>query len=428
MTLPRLPDEPRRESLAMRRVVDVLRLVWLLLLILPAASVTSATEPWDIDSRTLFALSCWLVVGARLVLPARWFFPASLPVLLLGVVCMGADFLRHVNLLDLALQWHTFSLAEVAATMGPYAVPIGVAAIALLPMCWICARAPETRRYVRWILAGFVAITAVLALVLPRVAWVRAWPLDAALVTLSAVTDSRSLLATPQPALSSVDPRDPRASWHARPTSTAARQTVVFIVGESVRADYLPECHGPERVRSAGEDALVACDVTSGSDATHTSVPLLVSREMPGHSLRVSTDATFQHALSEAGFETHWIGDQGNSLAWPDARFQAYPDAGHSDVVALMQPLAAALSRPAPRKAIVLHAYNAHDPYCYRFDPASAPYLVDCVRLNTAPDASLAAPRRLSHLLDAEVPVRDRVVQQALGSTVKWSVLEAEAR
>ena len=31
-------------------------------------------------------------------------------------------------------------------------------------------------------------------------------------------------------------------------------------------------------------------------------------------------------------------------------------------------------------------------------------------------------------LLDAEVPGRDRVVQRALGSTVKWSVLEAEAR
>lgn len=542
MNMPRLPDRPRRDSRALRRIVDVLRLAWLLLLILPAASSTSATEPWDIDSRTLFALSCWLVVGTRLVLPARWFFPLSLPVLLLGVVCMGADFLRHVNLLDLALQWQTFSRAEVAATMRPYAVPIGVAALVLLAACWLCARVPEERRFARWLPAGVAAITAVLALVVPRVAWVRAWPLDAALVAASAASGSQSLLATLRPALSSVDPRDPGATWHARLTSTAARQTVVFIIGESVRADYLRECQGPQGVRSAGADALVACDVTAGSDATHTSVPLLVSREMPGHPLRVSTDATFQHALSEAGFETHWIGDQGNSLAWPDAQFQAYPDVVHSDIEALMPPLADALARPAPRKAIVLHAYNAHDPYCHRFDPAHAPYPVDCQRLNTAPEPSLAAPLRLSYadaidasmafvgavidtlrrepgeaflvftpdhaenldddpralfghalrrptrwdtrvpaifwandawraahaaqwarlqaqvarplmhadmvptflaaagvayddprtgvvdLLDAPVPARDRVIQQALGSTVKWSVLEAEAR
>lgn len=397
MSLAAAPDPSARDRPAARRAVDVLRLAWLLLLILPAASSTSATEPWDIDSRTLFALSCWLVVGARLVLPARWFFPLSMPVLLLGLVCMGADFLRHVNLLDLALQWQTFSRAEIAATMGPYALPIVGTALVLLAACLACARMPEERRFARGLLAGFAAITAILALVLPRVAWVRAWPLDAALVAVSTATGSPSLLAALQPALSSVDPRDPQARWHGRLTSTAARQTVVFIIGESVRADYLPECHGPERVRSAAADALVACDVSSGSDATHTSVPLLVSRELPGHSLRVSTDATFEHALSEAGFETHWIGDQGNSLAWPDAQFQAYVDAGSSDAVALMPPLAAALARPAPRKAIVLHAYNAHDPYCHRFDPASAPYPVDCARLNTAPDPSLAAPLRLSY-------------------------------
>jgi len=52
-------------------------------------------------------------------------------------------------------------------------------------------------------------------------------------------------------------------------------------------------------------------------------VPLLISRDMPGQPFRVSTDATFVHALQEAGFETHWLGDQGGSLAWPDAQFQA---------------------------------------------------------------------------------------------------------
>ena len=148
------PPPPRPDRLA-----DVLRLVWMLLLILPAATSTSATEPWDIDSRVLFALSCWLVVAARLVLPTRWFFPLSLPVQLVGLVCMGGDFLRHVNLLDLALQWHTFSHAEVAASIGPYAGAIAGAALVLLPWCWVCARAPEARPYARLVLAGVLVVT-----------------------------------------------------------------------------------------------------------------------------------------------------------------------------------------------------------------------------------------------------------------------------
>jgi glucan phosphoethanolaminetransferase (alkaline phosphatase superfamily) len=48
------------------------------------------------------------------------------------------------------------------------------------------------------------------------------------------------------------------------------------------------------------------------------------------------------------------------------------------DSALLLPRLAAALERPAALKAIVLHANNAHDPYCDRFDAASAPYAVDC--------------------------------------------------
>jgi glucan phosphoethanolaminetransferase (alkaline phosphatase superfamily) len=202
-----------------------------------------------------------------------------------------------------------------------------------------------------------------------------------------------------------VDPRDPKATWHGRATSKAQRQTFVFVVGESVRADYLRECRGPERVRALSAGALVACDVTSGSDATHTSVPLLVSREMPGQPHRVSRDATFERAFQEAGFETHWIGDQANTLAWPDAQFQAYPNYIVSDEAALGPPLAQVLARPARRKAIVLHAYNAHDPYCSRYDLASAPYTADCRKLQSTL-VSYPKDMRLAYANAVDVSVR----------------------
>jgi glucan phosphoethanolaminetransferase (alkaline phosphatase superfamily) len=160
--------------------------------------------------------------------------------------------------------------------------------------------------------------------------------------------------------------------------------------------------------------AVVACDVTSGSDATHTSVPLLISREMPGHQVRVSTDATVVHALQEAGFETHWIGDQGDSLGWPDAQFQSYPLFTDSDEAVLLPPLARTLARPAPRKAIVLHAYNAHYGYCERFDHAKAPYPVDCDRMSIAPDVADAQVLRLSHAdaVDASIGFVGSVIDQ----------------
>jgi len=99
---------------------------------------------------------------------------------------------------------------------------------------------------------------------------------------------------------------------------------------------------------------------------------------MPGGPNRISRDATFVRAFAEAGFETHWISMQPINIAWPDARFLDFPSIVGTDEAALGPSLAAALARTAPRKSIVLHAVNAHEPYCKRYDPARAPYPADC--------------------------------------------------
>lgn len=406
-------DRPVRSAFR-QRAVDVLDLLWMILLILPAASSTSSSQPWDVDANLLFALSCALVVAARIALPARWFFPLSLPVALAALVCMGADFMRHADLLDLGLQWRTFSRAEVRTAIGPYAPAIGLAAAVLALWCWACARRTEQRRFARARAALALVVVAGLATTLPRAIWVRAWPLNVLLVTASVATDSQALLATLQPALSTVDPRDPAATWHGRATSGAARQTMVFIVGESVRADFLRECGSWSRVRAAAAGALVACDVTSGSDATHTSVPLLISRDMPGRPYRVSRDATFVHALQEAGFETHWIDDQSTeNLIWPDAQFREFLAYNGSDEAAMGPALARVLAGPAPRKAVVLHATNAHEGYCTRYEAASAPYAVDCTRLGGIPGAADAPTLRLSYAnaIDASVGYVNGVIE-----------------
>lgn len=394
---PSMPSELSTAPTRRARLPEILGLLWMLLLILPAATSTSSTATWDIDPWMLFGLSCWLVVAPRVLLPARWFFPLSLPVAFIGTLCMGADFLLHADLLDLGTQWRSFTSRDVQSVMRPHAPAIATGLALLTGWCWACTRVPERSRVDIRLLASTVIVTTVASCVVPGVAWIRAWPLNAALVGTAAATNSGSLLAKLQPALATTNPRDPQASWHAHAKYTAARQTVVLIVGESVRADYLHECNGPDRVRTVSEGALIACDVTSGSDATHTSVPLLISRDMPGVLYRVSTDATFLRALQESGFETHWISDQGGTIAWPDAQFQSFPEYNTSDDAAMGPLLAETLARPATRKAIVLHPTNAHEGYCDRFDHSKAPYPVDCDHLRRSTGLADAPALRLAY-------------------------------
>ena len=368
---------PGGSPTAKQRIASILEIVWMLLLILPAASTMSASRPWDLNVRALFIVSCWLVVGARMLYPRRGFFLVTLPIALLGLLCMGADFLRTVDLLELLLQWRTFPPDETASAIRPYIGLVAAGFAVVGALCWAAWRTGSSRSTGRLAQLGVLAGTIALGCAVPAATWVRSWPIDGVLVVASAVADSHALSQYLFPGTSSVDPRDPKATWNAsRVPGAATTETVVFIIGETVRNDFLKECHGPDRVRAVAAGSLVACDVTSGADSTAASVPLIVSREMPGHPVRVSSDATFARALKEAGFETHWFGVQGSSVAWADADDQRFPIAAGTDAALLMPPLASALASPARLKAIVLHASNAHDPYSKRYDPATAPYQV----------------------------------------------------
>lgn len=389
--------------------------LWVLLLILPAATTASVTRVFDANESGLFVASSWLVLGARLLFPRRAFFLATLPVAIAGVTCVLADFLRGADLLALALQWRTFPADEVIAAARPYAALIvgGCVAIAALgAACWFTS---EDRRPGGAVQLGVGAVTLVLAVVLPATTWLRAWPIDGLLVAVTGASQSRVMAQYLFPASSTLDPRDPRASWHAaRRADGRGSETVVFVIGETIRSDFLKECHGPDRVRPVSSGALVACDVTAGADGTDQSVPLLVSREMPGHRARVSDDATVMRALAQAGFETWWITAQAPAIAWPDATHVFFPDRQGLDSALLLPPLSRALAAPAPLKAVLLHTNGAHDPYCVRFDAAHAPYPSRCANPGEAPDpANLEAVKaNYANAVDASVGFVDDVIAE----------------
>jgi glucan phosphoethanolaminetransferase (alkaline phosphatase superfamily) len=361
---------------------------WLLLLVLPSATTFTSSLVWDASPHWMLASTLWTFALLWLLLEVRWFFILSYPLVLFGAIAIAADFLRSANLLELIMVAGGFEWHEAFHTMRPYFVPIAICALALLVPVFAAngrtgGRAMTGRARVA--LLVLLAVAGVALASFARATFLRAWPINLASLSVASMTGNVEFLATALP-WAPRNPRDARATWEARRAAvpSASHETYVLVIGESVRADRLAACGGPRPVRMT-QPAIVYCDVTAASSATHTSVPLLVSREMPGSSLRVSTDATFLRAFEESGFRTSWFGVQPANVAWPDANVSKYVRIGDTDRDDLLPLLRSALSEPQPRKLIVLHAYNAHFPYCSRYKPEEALLRVDCGRIGRAP-------------------------------------------
>ena len=381
----------------MRAATRILAIVvWWVLLLAPSLTVFSANHSWDVLPIAQLAWTLcffpvlWCVVGTR------WFLWSTLPLAFFGAMAVGADQLRHVNLLELLLVSGGTPAAELKTVLGPYVVHLAAAALALSGCAWFIARRPPAaggaeveRRQRRMaalpVLAGAVA----LSVICPQ-ASVRAWPMNLMATAYATATQRHDLLSTLLP-YAAVNPRDPAASWQPRRTrQELPRQEVyILVVGESVRADRLSACVGPNDVRSSTQPApLFFCDVVSGSSSTHTSVPLMLSREAPGALTRVSGDASVIKAFAETGFRTYWLSVQEPWIAWPDAQESMYVAPRGTDRDRLLPQLDRILREPFDRKLIVVHALNAHFDYCDRYSPAAVVAPVDCAALSGLPSAA----------------------------------------
>lgn len=368
------PGGARARALA--RIGDALRLAWMLLLLLPAATSASAWHDWDLRPLVLLAVSGWWVLGMRLLLPGPAFFLLSYPAACASVVVLGADLLRQIALLELAAQWKTFDAADAAAVLRPYAGPALLAAGGLALWSVACMRLAGTRPPRAWSWTRRLAIVGVtsagLAAAVPGIAWTRAWPASPLVIAASAAAREPAWAAYAV-AGAGVDPGRPDDPWGAtRAQVPDVPETLVLVIGESLRADVLRECGGPSALRTVAAGAVVACDVTAGSNATHTAVPLLIGRSMPGLPMRIPADSTFQRALAHVGFHTAWVGAQTVDVAWPDAREQHHQP--RSDREVLLPALDRVLAAGHPRLSLVLHMIGAHEPYCARYERRSAPY------------------------------------------------------
>jgi len=337
---------------------------------------TGFCERLDASLAQLALVSVWIVFFAWAFLPQKLLLVLTFPLLLAGLVVVGADLLFGVDLIELVTVWHTFHLGEVIAAVQPYVWTIAVAIFAIAALAALLWSPPDspTRPAVR---IGLVIFGLLLAIALPSASWRGAWPVALAGAVVEGSLGNAGIELPDRPNVRA-SPRNRFDNWQAkRESPPLTPETYVFVIGESVRADRLPACGGRPQITAAPREAIVFCDVISGSSSTHTSVPLLVSRDLPGHNERVPHDATFLKAFEAAGFETFWFGVQERSIAWPDARNQVYESVPQLDRTALLPLLDQALAKPSQRKIIVLHAYNVHAPYRERYKPENAPFAVD---------------------------------------------------
>lgn len=172
-------------------------------------------------------------------------------------------------------------------------------------------------------------------------------------------------------------------------------QTYVFVIGESLSRNHM-SLYGywrettPQLARLAPELA-VFTDVISPHSHTDASLErvLTLANDANRFTLADPRNYSLVELLRAAGFTTWWISNQNTFGPWDnqtavlahDAERVRYLNQGSGAFVTgaydevLIEPLAAALADPAPRKAIFLHFLGNHWEYSKRYPPGRSAFV-----------------------------------------------------
>jgi glucan phosphoethanolaminetransferase (alkaline phosphatase superfamily) len=185
--------------------------------------------------------------------------------------------------------------------------------------------------------------------------------------------------------LADLNRRSAAFRFHAYAADDAAQpQVVVMVIGESSRYDRWG-INGYERdtnpLLSQQANLVPLADVITSVSATRLSVPVIISRKPATQSLKDGfSEKSFLTAFKEAGYKTFWLSNQISfgKFDTPVSVFAkeadvveflnlgGFTDNSNYDEI-LFDPLAHALSDPAPKKLIVLHTLGSHWNYSHRY-------------------------------------------------------------
>jgi heptose-I-phosphate ethanolaminephosphotransferase len=169
-------------------------------------------------------------------------------------------------------------------------------------------------------------------------------------------------------------------------------QTYVFVIGESLTRNHM-SLYGywretTPRLAALAPEMAVFTDVVSPHSHTEPSLELVLTLATQSNGLRFTDASNYSliEILRAAGFTTWWLSNQNSFGPWDNktAVLARAADRVHYTSTrsgafitgpldeALLEPFAAALADPAPRKAIFLHVLGSHFEYAKRYPPEAA--------------------------------------------------------
>lgn len=170
-----------------------------------------------------------------------------------------------------------------------------------------------------------------------------------------------------------------------RNDSAAKREIYVLVIGEASRAANW-QLYGYERPTnprlSKRDDLQIFRGVTTQSNTTHKSVPMILSSVHTSQHELLYVRSGLPALFNEAGFSTYFISNQSPQGAMidhlaKDADKLIYLDAPHYDgqMAEVMQK--AISTDPSPRILFILHAYGSHFSYRQRYPRQFAIFMPD---------------------------------------------------
>lgn len=213
-------------------------------------------------------------------------------------------------------------------------------------------------------------------------------------------------------------------------------ETYVVVVGESSRrASWslfgYPRDTNPELARWLGRGLYLFTNIRANANLTIFSIPLTLTRATPREQWRSAQERSIIGLAAQAGFDTHWISNQGQYGIW-DRRVSAIAaDANHvhflprlSDGLseydenydeALIPAVAAVLRTPAanPKRVIFVHTMGGHFDYRRRVPPTRTVFSDPAFR-NTRVCCLPEQRARTSDAYDDTVLYTDRVVSSLI--------------
>ena len=208
--------------------------------------------------------------------------------------------------------------------------------------------------------------------------------------------------------------------YQAHRDSTAAeREIYVLVIGEASRASSW-QLYGYERptnpLLSSREDICLFRGVTTQSNTTHKSVPMMLSSVHTSQHDELYGRKGLPALFNEAGFTTYFISNQKPQGAMidklaKDAHHIIYMDSPRYDMQMVETMRDIISTAPAHKMLFILHAYGSHFSYHQRYPRQFAMF---------QPDDDVAITRKNAHMIrnayDNSILYTDYFVNEIIGT------------